>query len=158
MALCCLVDLTRYFQQLPIVGLVFFWLCWVFIAACGLSLVVTSGGYSWLRCTGFSLQWLLVAEHGLQARGLQQLQHVGSVVVAHGLQSTGSVVVAHGLSRSAVCGIFSDQGSNPCCLHWQADSQPLRHQGSPEKLFLNITFLITKTFKIQILNFRVYVN
>ena len=22
-------------------------------------------------------------------------------------------------------------GSNPCPLHWQADSQPLRHQGSP---------------------------
>ena len=28
-------------------------------------------------------------------------------------------------------GIFPDQGSNPCPLHWQADSQPLRHQGSP---------------------------
>ena len=25
-----------------------------------------------------------------------------------------------------------DQGSNPCPLHWQADSQPLRHQGSPK--------------------------
>ena len=29
----------------------------------------------------------LVAEHGLQVRGLQQLQHVGSVVVARGLQT-----------------------------------------------------------------------
>ena len=37
-----------------------FWLRWVFIAACGLSLVVASGGYSSLRCTGFSLQWLLL--------------------------------------------------------------------------------------------------
>ena len=46
----------------------------------------------------------LVAEHGLQARGLQQLWHVGSVVVARGLQSTGSVVVAHGLSCSVACG------------------------------------------------------
>ena len=44
----------------------------------------------------------------------------------------GSVVVAHGPSRSAACGIFPDQGSNPCPLHWQADSQPLCHQGSPE--------------------------
>ena len=42
-----------------------------------------------------------------------------------------SVVVAHGLSCSAACGIFPDQGSNPYPLHWQADSQPLRHQGSP---------------------------
>ena len=30
-------------------------------------------------------------------------------------------------------GILPDQGSNPCPLHWQADSQPLRHQGSPRK-------------------------
>ena len=43
----------------------------------------------------------------------------------------GSVVVAHGPSCSAACGILPDQGSNPCHLHWQADSQPLRHQGSP---------------------------
>ena len=30
-------------------------LCWVFIAAHGLSLVAESGGYSSLQCTGFSL-------------------------------------------------------------------------------------------------------
>ena len=43
-----------------------------------------------------------------------------------------SAAVAHGLSRSAACGILPDQGSNPRPLHWQADSQPLRHQGSPD--------------------------
>ena len=43
----------------------------------------------------------------------------------------GSVIVAHGPSCSAACGILPDQGPNPCPLHWQADSQPLRHQGSP---------------------------
>ena len=48
-----------------------------------------------------------------------------------GSRRTGSVVVAHGPSCSAACGIFPDQGSNPCLLHWQADSQPLHHQGSP---------------------------
>ena len=48
-----------------------------------------------------------------------------------GSRRAGSVIVAHGLSCSAACGIFPDQGSNPCPLHWQADSQPLRHQGSP---------------------------
>ena len=42
-----------------------------------------------------------------------------------------SLVVAHGLSCSAAHGIFLDQGWNPCPLHWQADSQPLDHQGSP---------------------------
>ena len=60
-----------------------------------------------------------LVEHGLQARGLQQMW------------CAGSVVWAHGLSCSAACGIFPDQGSNPCPLHWQADSQPLHRQGSP---------------------------
>ena len=44
---------------------IYFWLRWVFVAACGLSLVVVSGGYSLLRYAGFSLRWLLVVEHGL---------------------------------------------------------------------------------------------
>ena len=39
---------------------IYFWLCWVFVAARGLSLVVASGGYSSLRCVGFSLWWLLL--------------------------------------------------------------------------------------------------
>ena len=47
-----------------------------------------------------------------------------------GSRRAGSVVVAHGPSCSAACGIFPDQGPNPCPLHWQADSQPLHHQGS----------------------------
>ena len=29
------------------------------------------------------------------------------------------------------CGVFSDQGWNPCSLHWQVNSQPLDPQGSP---------------------------
>ena len=33
---------------------------WVFVAARGLSLVASSRGYSSLRCTGFSLRWLLL--------------------------------------------------------------------------------------------------
>ena len=57
----------------------YFWLCWVFVAACGLSLVVASGGYSLLWCAGFSLWWLLL----LWSAGSR---HTGSVVVAHGLQ------------------------------------------------------------------------
>ena len=32
------------------------------------------------------------------------------------------------------CGIFLDQGSNPCPLHLQADSLPLSHQRSPKHL------------------------
>ena len=37
---------------------IYFWLLWVFVAACGLSPVGASGGYSSLWCMGFSLRWL----------------------------------------------------------------------------------------------------
>ena len=42
----------------------------------------------------------------------------------------------HRLSCSVACGIFPDQGLNLCPLHWQVDSQPLHHQGSPIGLIL----------------------
>ena len=39
---------------------IYFWLRWVFLAMCGLSLVAANGGYSSLQCVGFSLRWLLL--------------------------------------------------------------------------------------------------
>ena len=90
---------------------IYFWLCWVFIAARGLSLVAASGGCSWLRCAGFSLRWLLLFQS-------MDSRHTGF----SGCGTRASVVVAHRLSCSAACGIFPDQGSNPCPLHWQVDS------------------------------------
>ena len=44
------------------------------------------------------------------------------VVVCKLLIPVASLVVAHGLSCPATCGIFLDQGSNLCLLHWQVDS------------------------------------
>ena len=38
--------------------------------------------------------------------------------------------MVHRLGCSTACGIFPDQGLNPCLLHWQADSLPLSHEGS----------------------------
>ena len=91
---------------------IYFWLCWVFVSVRGLSPVAASGGHSSLRCAGLSLSRPLL------------LRSTGS-------RHAGSVVVAHGPSCSTACGILPDEGSNPCSLHWQAESQPLRHQGSP---------------------------
>ena len=48
----------------------------------------------------------LVTEHGLWIHGLQQSQHEASVVVLHGL------------SCFAACGMFPNEGSNTCPLHW----------------------------------------
>ena len=94
---------------------IYLWLCWVFISVRGLSPVVASGGRSSSRCAGLSLSRPLL------------LRSTGS-------RRAGSVIVAHGPSCSVACPIFPDQGSNPCALHWQADSQRLRHQGSPESM------------------------
>ena len=58
-----------------------------------------------------------------------------SLFAEHSLQMRRLSSVAHGPRCSVACGIFPDQGSNPCPLHWQADSQPLRHQGSPLSTF-----------------------
>ena len=47
----------------------FLWLHWVFVAVCGLSLLVVNGGYSSLWCTGFSLRWLLLWSTGSRLVG-----------------------------------------------------------------------------------------
>ena len=40
---------------------------------------------------------------------------------------------------------FPDQRPNPCSLHWQADSQPLDHQGSLKRILSSMTFcLVTR--------------
>ena len=111
-----MVYLFLYFQ---IFFCFYLWLCWVFVSMRGLSPVVASGGHSSSRCVGLSILWPLL------------LRSTGS-------RRAGSVIVAHRTSCSAAFGIFPDQGSNPCPLHWQADSQPLRHQGSP--IFIFYTF------------------
>ena len=101
---------------------IYFWLCWVPVSVQGLSPVAASGGRSSSRCAGLSLSRPLLLRSTSSRRA-------------------GSAVVAHGPSCSAARGILPDQGSNPCPLHWQADSQPLRHQGSPILLFLKYLFI-----------------
>ena len=94
--------------------LILFWLRWVFTSLCGLLIAVAS----------------LTAELGSRVCGLQLpwpggLTNCSSWASEHRLN-----VVAHGLRCSVTCGILLDQGSNPCPLHWRADSQPLYYQGS----------------------------
>ena len=84
----------------------------------GLSPVAASGGHPSLWFVGLSPLRLLLQRSTSSRRA-------------------GSVVVAHGASCSAACRIFPDQGPNPCPLHWQVDSEPLRHQGSPGLGFLS---------------------
>ena len=89
-----------------------FWLPWAFIAVCGLSLVVGSGGFSLT-----AVCWLPVV--------------VASLVVEPGSRARASVVAVRGLSCHVACGILLDQGLNPLPLHWLVESYPLCHQRSP---------------------------
>ena len=100
--------------------LIYLWLYWAFTAL---------WAFLQLRCVGFSLwQLLLLQSTGSRVRGLPQLWHRGSLAAA---LETGSIVVVHQLSCSTACGIFLDQRSNLCLLHWKVDSLPLSHQERP---------------------------
>ena len=49
-------------MPLDLKNCVSFWLCWVFVAVCGLSVVGESGGYSVIVVHGLLLQWLLLLQ------------------------------------------------------------------------------------------------
>ena len=106
----------------------FFFLINLFISGCVGSSFLCEG-FLQLRRVGATLH-----------RGVRASHYRGLSLRSTGSRRAGSVVVAHGLSCSAACGILPDQGSNPCPLHRQADSQPLRHQGSPVLTFIKAFF------------------
>ena len=77
-----------------------------------------------LGCTGSSL---LHASYPLAV----QASHCDvSLAWEHGLQACRLTGCCTQDYCSVACGIFSDQGWNPCSLHWQVASEPLDHQGS----------------------------
>ena len=75
---------------------IYFWLRWVFVAACRLSPITASGSYSSLWCTGF----IVVASYC----GACGLGAWASVVVARRLSSCGSWAVECRLSS---CGAWA---------------------------------------------------
>ena len=112
-----------------------YWLCWVFIAARGLSLVVVSGGYSSLRCVGFALRWLLLLQStGSRCAGFsscgtwaQQLWLAGSRAQAQLLWRRDLVAPRHvRSSRTRV-------GTRVPCI----GRRILNHCATREALFLN---------------------
>ena len=82
---------------------IYFWLHWIFIAAHRLSLVASSEGYCSLRCTGFSLRWLLLlwstgsrhAGFSSSSMQAQQLWLMGSRAQAQQLWRTVLVAPRH---------------------------------------------------------------
>ena len=79
---------------------IYFWLCWVFVAAHGLSLVVVSS--SSLGCAGFSLRWLLL----LRSTGSRRVGFSSCGMQAQQLWRTGLVAPRHvgsSRTRAATC-------------------------------------------------------
>ena len=68
-----------------------------------------------------------------QALGPLSFSTGGSQALEHGLSSGGAW--AHG---SAAWRVFPDQGSKPCLLHWQVDSEP---PGKFSFFFYFVTFI-----------------
>ena len=62
---------------------IYFWLRWVFIAACWLPLVAASEGYSSLRRAGFYVWWLLLLQLVGSGAQAQKLWHMALVAPQH---------------------------------------------------------------------------
>ena len=119
---------------------------------------------------GLFLNWLTLAllglrcrteafsscsEQGLLSSGRVQASHCGgfSCCGARALGPAGSVVVVHGINCPTQ---FQEQESNLCPLHWQADSYPLCHQGSPSCLVFNVPGIDFFVFGIRNSELRVF--
>ena len=108
---------------------IYFWLRWIFVAARGLSLLVARGGYSSMRCTGFSWQWLLL----LQSTGSRCTGSSSCGTRAQQLWGTGLVAPWHvGSSRARA------QTRVPCIGRQILNHCPTREV--PKSHFLNSLF------------------
>ena len=123
--------LSKLKKKNNFIYLFYFWLCWVFNAACGLSLCSVCLGYSWLQCRLLIVVASLVAETGLE--GIQ-----ASVVAAHGLSSCVSWAREHRLSSygtqgQLLCSIWDlpEPGIEPVSPELAGRFLPLIYQGIP---------------------------
>ena len=89
---------------------------WAF-SSCDEQGLLASWGPQASRCW-----WLLLLQN--TASRVCGLSSCSSRALEHWFNSCGTC----GLSCSTARELFSDQGSNPCLLHWQADSLPLSYQ------------------------------
>ena len=100
---------------------------------------------SCLSCTTVT-SWA-VAHQALLSMGILQARILGWIAVpsSRGLPSPGvdsasriSCIGSGFFTTSVTWEAWDPPGSNPCPLHWQADSQPLDYQGSPKFPLLSL--------------------
>ena len=115
-----------------------FYFGWVLGAVHRLPLVTASRGYPailWLCWAGFWLQRPLT----LRSTGFRSCVSRALECGSQYLWLTNC-----GTRAQLLCCLWDLPGPgrlSPCLLHWQADSLPLNHQGSPATAFLNLGFI-----------------
>ena len=116
----CGFTLLKFLYLLAVLGLC----CYLpALSRCGKWGLLSSCGARAPPCGGFSCcrAWAL---------GQMAFSHYSSQALQHRLRGC-----------CKACGIFPDQGSNPCPQYWKEHSLPLSHQGSPNILFLLLMVL-----------------
>ena len=142
-----MVELVQGPKILSLLYMIFIYLFWAVLGLCcraGISPLGVNESCSscsaWVSyCSGFSLR----RSKGFRAQT--------SVVAAHGLSRCTPWALEHRPSRgsrhscSTACGIFPEQGSNPCLQHWLGDAT----REAPRLLFcksLSYVHLISEPF------------
>ena len=94
---------------------IYLWLCWVFVAAWGLSLLRWVGATPVVVSRLLTVVASLVASTGSRLLGFSSCTHRLSSCGPQALEQ-GTAIVAHGLGSRLVCGIFLNQESDcvPC--------------------------------------------
>ena len=139
-----LVIYHNLFPMLAVQLALIFFYCFIYLFLINFGCTGSS-----LLCSSFQLQQAGAALHcGAQPSHCNSFSCCG----AQALGIRTSVIGACRLSCSVACGIFLDQGSNPCPLHWQVASYPLYHQGSPNFLLILQIVLLLKYGQIHKMN------
>ena len=111
------------------------------LCSAGFSLVAASGGHPLLATHRLLIAVAsLVVEHGFYGAGLKSC---GSWALDQVL-----TVVVRGLSCPVACRIFLDQVSNPCVLHWKADSSTEPPGKSTSYLYLYLCLFFSLEFNL----------
>ena len=79
-------------------------------------------GFFWLHCVFVAAHRLVAMSRGCSLVAVRRLLTAAASLGVEQLRCVGSEVAALRLNCPEACGIFPNQGPNPCPLHWQVDS------------------------------------
>ena len=109
---------------------------WAF-SSCGEWGLLSSCNVQTFHCSGFLLQ-----STGSRCAGLSSWSTQAQSLWLVGPRVQAQWLLFMGLSCCMPCGIFLDQGLNPCPLQYQVDSYPLHHQETRKFFEIDIFIIV----------------